>query len=569
MGPIAGVTVSFASSVRLTCVLAAGCMLVGRSALAFPASDASAPAITVDTAEPTQSDLRHQLQLQSGFGASSGGGWTLVPSLTLQEAFTDNVLDTQTNRRWDLITFFTPGFTLVGDVPNAQVNLAYAPQVRLNARTSSQNQVTQQLLGSASFTVVPDLFYIDARAVAGGQAGAPGLGAVGLGVSSPINQQLNGVGSSALANRFQVQTNSFAVAPYLLQRFGDTGTGKIGYQLSYTSFSQANSSVPLFFQGGSSGSHNTTNEVVAQFETGERFAPFRNLTVVDGSIGNGTGVNNNSSQFSAINRLGYLVDRGLIVFAEVGYENLRFNGIPPTRIDDAVWGAGATLTPNEDSKITVSFGHRYGDNNFNLNASYALTPRTQISASYLTGLQSDLQTIQSQLDLASLDSTGRTVDSRTGAPLFIGTGGLGVQSGLFRVRALTATVATTLDRDQIYLTLQYSRNTTIATVPADQIFIFGTPPAPVGSTSTAFTGYLSWTHQLSEVLTLSSSAAFSTSQIPGTGTQQSVAANIGMQYLISDTVAVSAQYSFLDRISNTPGLSFTQNMVIVGISKQF
>ena len=73
-------------------------------------------------------------------------------------------------------------------------------------------------------------------------------------------------------------------------------------------------------------------------------------------------------------------------------------------------------------------------------SSLALTARTKISANYTTGLQNDLQGIQGQLHFASLTSTGQTVNSDTGAPLFIGTGGLGVQAGLFQFKAFTASV---------------------------------------------------------------------------------------------------------------------------------
>ena len=93
--------------------------------MAFPASDPSNPSIESDIPPPTDADLRHQLQLQSGFGAGAAGagGWTFVPRISSQEMYTDNVLQTATDRRWDLVTLFTPGFSLLGDVPNAQVKL--------------------------------------------------------------------------------------------------------------------------------------------------------------------------------------------------------------------------------------------------------------------------------------------------------------------------------------------------------------------------------------------------------------------------------------------------------------
>ena len=120
------------------------------------------------------------------------------------------------------------------------------------------------------------------------------------------------------------------------------------------------------------------------------------------------------------------MNRDVTVFGQVGYENLRFDGTPPTHINDAIWGIGATWTPNPDGQITVGFGHRYGQNNVAFDGSFALTARTRVSASYTTGLQNDLQGIQGQLDC--LPQFHRADgEQRYRCPLFIGTGGLGVR----------------------------------------------------------------------------------------------------------------------------------------------
>jgi uncharacterized protein (PEP-CTERM system associated) len=541
-------------------------------AAAFPASDPSNPSAVSSTPTPSESDLHHQLQLQSGFGAAAaaGGGWTISPQISGQEMFTDNVLQSPTNRRWDLITVVTPGISVFGDVPNAQLRLNWAPQFRMDARTPSQNGITQQLVGTGLFTVIPDEFFVDARAVAGATPTASGFGALGLGVTPQLNPALGGIGTVGLSKQNQTQSNSFSVSPYLLHRFGETGTAKLGYEFNQSSFTNRSSLIPLFFPTGGTSQHSTVSQEVAQFETGERFAPFRDLVVANSSQGSGSGVNRNSSQNTFVNRLGYAVNREINVYGELGYESLRFGGTPPTRINDAVWGFGTTLTPNPDSQITIGYGHKNGANSIQLDASYALTTRTRISARYNTGLQSDLQNIQSQLDLASLDSTGNVVDSQTGAPLFIGNGALGVQSGLFRTKTLTITASTVLDRDQISVSLQFTQQTTVATAPTSfATSPFSIPPPPVGATSQAKTGFVNWAHQFSEDLTLNSSISYSTSHVATTGTQQSVGANVSLQYLISQTLATSMRYAYFDRISPTPGQSIYQNLFIVGISKQF
>ena len=565
------VTSASGFSLSMAACFAVGSLMARVAAHAFPVADASSPSVETNAPQATESDLQHQLQLQSGFGAAAGPGWTFVPQLALNELFTDNILNTETNRRWDLLTLLTPGILINGDVPNAQVRLNYGPQFRLAARTPEVNDVTQQLLGTGQFTIIPDEFFVDARAVAGSSPVGSGFGALGLGVTTPTlgPPSLSGLGTAALAKQNQVQTSSASIAPYWLHRFGDIGIAKVGYQFNETSFSQSSSFLPLFFSHGNSSAYNSTNEAIAQFQTGDRLTPIQDLATLDGVVGNGTGVNAGSHQYVALNRLGYSIDRSLTGFGEIGYEDLRFGGVPVTTIADAVWGLGGIWQPNADSRITAEYGHRYGARNVAVDASYALTARTRISARYQTGLQSDLQTIQSQLDLVSLDATGQAVDSQTGAPLFIGTGGLGFQNGLFRTRTMTATSTTVLDRDQVSVSFVWSRNTTVATVPPDQRNLFGIPAPPVGSNGEAETVYMTWIHQLSEVLLLSSGAAYSTSRVSPSGAQQSVAASVGMQYEFGETVTGTARYTYLNRISDTPGQSFYQNVFLVGLSKSF
>ncbi len=446
-------------------------------------------------------------------------------------------------------------------------NSAWLPERR--KRTASRNQ----LLGTGLFTIVPDEFYVDARAIAGGAPVNGGFGALGPGVTpnfGGFGTQLGALGTTGLSNQNQIQTNSFSIAPYWLHRFGDTGTAKIGYQFSDSGYSQSNSYVPLFFPTGPNAASNISNEGVAQFETGDRFAPFRNLIVADAQLGSGN-FQGNSYQYTVTNRLGYVVNHEITVYGEIGYEDdLYYAAHRRIHINDAIWGIGATWKPNPDSQININFGRRYGENNLGFNGSYALTASTRISASYSTGLQTDLQGIQNQLDLASLTSTGETVNGDTGAPLFIGTGGLGVQAGLYRFKAFTASASTVLDRDQFSIWLQISQTTTIAMAPTNVTVPFNIAAPPVGSTQQATSVFVSWTHQISEDLNLSSVASYSTSNVTNNGNQRSVAVSVGLQYLISQTLSATASYSFFDRIASSQvpvnlsnfGQSYYQSLVV-------
>jgi uncharacterized protein (PEP-CTERM system associated) len=550
------------------------CVLGPRIAAAFPATDDLNPGITADLPAPTESDLRHQLQLQSGgFGAAAnGGGWTFTPALGAYEFYTDNVLATATNRRWDLVTVVTPSLSIFGDEPNVQVNFSYSPQFRLDATTPQENSVNQQLAGTGLFTVIPDEVFLDVRAFAGVAPLQTGLGAQGATLNPTFTQ--TGTGPTGLSQQQLSQDSSVSISPYVLHRFGDTGTAKVGYEINETSIAPSGSGIPLFFPSGSNSQHSLTNEAVAQFETGERFAPFRNLLSLNVARSSGTGIANDQSQDTISNQLGYVVNRDWEVYGQLGYEKLNFGGVPPTRVDDMTWGFGAVWTPNADSQITLGYGHVNGVSGVQLSAYYALTARTRITASYTTGLQTNLGQIQGQLDLQALNQNGQAVDALTGAPQFNGINGFGNQNGLYQSKNFNASISTSLDRDQLAFTLALSQQTTIATATQVIPGQFNAIAPPVGSTGQSATAYLTWSHQLNEDLSLNSSAAYGTNTITaptgiGTGQQRSVAANVGLQYALSQTVVTSVQYTFYEQFSPLPGQTIYQNVFLVGINKQF
>ena len=185
-------TLPLGYSLPLGCLIAVGCVLGPRMAAAFPVTDELNPGITANQPAPTESDLRHQLQLQSGgFGATANGsGWTFSPGLGAYEYYTDNVLATATNRRWDLVTVVTPSLSIFGDEPNVQLNFFYSPQFRLDATTPQENSINQQLSATSLFTIIPDEVFLDVRAFAGVAPLQTGLGAQGA-LLNPTFSQTN------------------------------------------------------------------------------------------------------------------------------------------------------------------------------------------------------------------------------------------------------------------------------------------------------------------------------------------------------------------------------------------
>ena len=375
-------------------------VLQAATAVAFPLIDPTnqdqVPTGT-ELTPPEAQDLQHQLQLANGLAAPEGGGWTFLPRFDLQEMLTDNVFEQNTPRQWDIGTFFSPGIGVAGNTPRLQLTLDYAPTLALYAHAGSLNALTEQLNGIGLVTMVPDLAYVDVRALAGVHSlygGIGGLGTIGASASAASASAATVASlagnSMGLNKSNEVQTDSLAISPYLLRRFGDYGTGKLGYSLSAT---QSNlltgfASSPLA-GGGGNGQTQVTNEEFAHFATGEFLGALQNVFDVDLQQSNSntdaafitatTGLQANSNSTPSTrnivtDQVNYVVNRAITVFVSGGHENITYTGVIQP-IDDLTWSIGTTLTPNSDSLLSVSYGHLNGFNSFSAYGHYELTAR--------------------------------------------------------------------------------------------------------------------------------------------------------------------------------------------------
>ncbi len=557
-------------------------------AAAFPLLDAAAedqvPA-GAELAAPDAQDLRHQLQIANGLAAPPGGGWTFAPQIDLQEMLTDNALQTHSPRQWDLVTYVKPGINIAADLPRLQLLFNYTPALALYARTTSLNALTQQMNGLGQITVVPDLAFVDVRAVAGVQSQYGGLGGLG-GVGTPATADLATTtatvpalagNSLGLSKDNEVQTFSYGVSPYLLRRFGDWGVGKLGYSLDVTRSSTLSgfASAP-FPTGGGNGQTLVTNEQIGHFDTGNFLQSLRNSVDVDlmqtqtradasyasattGLPEQGQAISSTREIFT--DQVTWQMNRGIALFASGGHEDISYSGFGAQSINDFTWNLGATLTPGPNTSLTVSYGHLNGFNSWAANGHHALTARTVLTVSYGQSLGTQLEYLQSQLNLATARDGALVNAQNGGGALFSGTNALAVQNGVFRTETLTLGSTTALERDTFGVNLLMVRQTQ-------------TGAGQAGGSSSSKSVSLSWVHAMRPDMTLSGSFAYALQDqrgpsafIPGNST--SFAASLAWQYQISDTVTTGLRYSLLNRSSAVTAYNTYENLLLVGISKRF
>jgi hypothetical protein len=571
----------------------AAVLLLARTggAAAFPFLDATdndqVPQGTELTG-PEAQDLQHQLQLANGFGAPAGGGWTIVPQISWQEMLTDNVFEAHSPRQWDIGTFISPGINIAGDLPRVTLTFSFAPTLSMYARTTELNALTYQMNGLASVTLVPDLAFVDIRALAGVQSefgGIGGLGTVGAPAGAAATTQVGGIGAvttsaQGLNKDNEVQTTSFGVSPYLLRNFGDWGTGKIGYSVNVSASDAVSGFVASPFpSGGMNATTMVSNEEIANFTTGDFLQFFQDNFSVDlqqsqgtagaGVINGQTGVplqaaqNLSSTREIISDQITYVVNRSLSLLASGGHEDIAYSGTGAQKIDDLTWSLGATWAPNPDSSLTISYGHQNGSNSWTANGHYALTARTSLTVSYGSTLGTQLQQLQNQLNLETNNANGTPVSAQNGGQLYGATNALAVEEGVFKTTTLAVGSATSLDRDTFSINLLMATQTSSG-------------GGGNGTSEQSKIANLSWMHQMRPDMTVSAAISYAiqdqtvgviSAANPGNNT--SIAASLAWQWQISDTLTGSVRYSLIERQSPVVAYDMFQNMLILGISKNF
>ena len=551
---------------------------------AFPLIDpgnADTVPIGNDLAAPDAQALRHQLQLANGLPAGGTHGWVVTPRVQFEEMLSDNILQQHSPRRWDIVTYVAPGISITGDTPRVQMRFDYSPTLEMFARTASQNALSQRLNGTALITAWQEWAYVDVRALAGVQAanggvgGLGGIGGAGQGTANAMGNFNTGTDGTTKQNRYQ--TASFGISPYLMHRFGEIGTAKLGYSMDMSRTSTTSGFVSLPFPtGGTGGQSLVTQEQIAQFTSGDRFEPIQNSldvqmmqsdSMIDPDSRNAAllAASNANRSIHSIrqifsDKVGYSLSHQLTVFATGGYENISYSGLNGTNTKGLTWNIGATWLPNPDSSITASYGHQQGSDSFQFNGRYALGARTTISSTYSSTLGTQLENLQRQLNASRVDASGALVDARTGAPTFQSTNGFAVQPGIYRFNTLTADVHTVLDRDSLNLMTTWTTQQSSGGL------------APVGVTSDIKAVTLQWTRQMRPDMVLNTSLSYSLQNSSGqaSSTSTSIAASASLQYILSDTVSTSLRYMFYKRSGGTLALqNMYQDMLILDITKQF
>jgi hypothetical protein len=150
--------------------------------------------------------------------------FSILPSIAVSEDYTDNIFQTQTDRKTDFITHLSPGLEFNYQAPFWDWDLAYLLDYRYYARKSQKNELSHNLDAKGKLRIIKNFLFLD-------------ITDTFKKVSLDVNRDTTT--DSTFVN--QADQNILTVAPYIEFRPGANFLVKSGYHYTRESYPNASS----------------------------------------------------------------------------------------------------------------------------------------------------------------------------------------------------------------------------------------------------------------------------------------------------------------------------------------
>lgn len=278
------------------------------------------------------------------FGAAAAqaqlSGWTVTPTFSASQEFTDNRNLSATDRQGDAITTLSPGVRLSSRRGRVQGALDYSLSADLYARDSSYNSLENRLAANMAAELVEQRVFFDASADITQQS----VSAFGLQGSRPDTVNSN-----------STEYGSLTLSPFVRGR--PFGLVDLDARLTST------------YSGALDGSTGSTTSHDVTVSIGE------NVGAVGWSVVAGRSYNSyedgRATTEDRINpRISYDIGPGLQVFLTGGYERNDVLTLEPASYKN--WGGGFSWRPNPRTQVGVQVEDRFFGNSWNVNFSHRM-----------------------------------------------------------------------------------------------------------------------------------------------------------------------------------------------------
>jgi len=465
------------------------------------------------------------------------------PSIGVDVLGTNNVFQTSSDARSDIITTIAPTLEAAISTTRLVGSLRYTPALRLYAVNSNQDGVDQVGDGQLLAALVPGLFYLNLRGAASVLAATAG--------------QIPGSGQ-VVAGRNSMQTFTAQVTPFLVHRFGSAASMQLGYSFQYSlqDWADFNNSSP-----DSLAANYSAHRAFAVVRSGEDFGRLALQARLDGTWYVGNGIYSGARRIVTPLEARYAILPSVAVLGEIGYEKQEYAGTNPISISEATWSAGLRLTPSPDSIVLVRYGRHDGFNSLSVNAGVVLGGRTDLFATYKETIGTSLSQAQDLLATTTTDALGNTVDGQSGAPVVLINPFLGLSDTLYRMRIGTLSLRHRWPRDAFTLSGTWQNQDPISS---------GSTAVPISSSRGAYASF-SWAHEFSPRTTGVAAVQYGrlSSGQSGQGDQNIYTAGATLMHQLTNNLSANLQAAWIRNAASEPDQGYTQSLIRAGLRRYF
>jgi uncharacterized protein (PEP-CTERM system associated) len=361
-------------------------------------------------------------------GTAIGGEWNLVPSITVQETYTDNVrLAVPGSGEGEFVTDLSPGISLRGRSARIRNFAAdYQLQKLLYAGDAGLNNTNHLASLEATGELFRQHLFVD--------------------VSSRYRpQNVSSFGGNAIDNisvtTDRVDTLTYRVSPYWSQRFTNIAEAELRY-----TFDEAISS------GG--GETSRSNEYRLNVKNGSRFARINWL--VDASERNIDSDSGGETIFRNVRgRVHYLASRHWGMIGQGGYDE---NEVGDT-VSGVLWGVGASWSPNARTYLEGVIGERFFGRTVEFNFRYR-NRRIEWIGDYTEEPTTTRDTLFEQEVFALADAFGNPIlNPTTGQPVLLAVNQPRQTTAVILHKRFKSTLRYIRSRDRVDLNVADSKST--------------------------------------------------------------------------------------------------------------
>jgi uncharacterized protein (PEP-CTERM system associated) len=466
----------------------------------------------------------------------------LDPSVSTGLTYTDNV-DFEADARDDLILFVRPRANLIARARrlNTAIDYAFSLEYSSDEEGFRVEQISGSSLQSAnSFEVVDNIFFVEANA------------AISRELIDNTDTQAAGVESEQTDNFATVQR--YLVRPILRYQFDD-------FVVSETSASVG------YVDAGSEEEAVVTYTAAQTFSSGPDFTTFqwnwdtRYLLSTGGDETEGDGGGEDEfRQFNSILSGQLFVLPRYSLIGSVGYEEIEDDGLEDEP-DGVVWDVGFEARPNRRLTVSATFGRRFEEDTYTLDARYQIGPGTLFQARFNRFLETQETQLLNDLSFLGVDEEGAFIDTRTGLPPADDIELFGLEDETFTTSRLTADLV--LDRGRN----SFRFNGVFEEREIEELIAEGEDDA-----ETVYGAGASWTRQLNRDLTGSLSLDYRFTDFAGgdTGREDDlITVRSRLTRNLGQGFSGAFNYVFRRQVSTFDEEDATENTVSLTLTKTF